>query len=430
MPALSGGFAVMLTRQNAVQWMNFIKHLCIMHFIDFERFLSTSALRVEPWMEETRESWRLTPAGSPGRQSWPFRSSGLARAGLEGLSLADLQHEDGATASTPTATLRREEGMGEATSSHTVNVGATPPAGKPVPREPGSSASDPVLKDAIAKGVSLAMASQVPLPAQPTVESSIATAANIDKQRTRLFSTMIMHISPDLQPSFQFFSSPQDIWNHVSSWLVDDAVADQSILSVEWFNIVMGAMETPEAYFLRGKALAIKLFYAGVRMDEKTAVFGMLKGVQHDRFRHLRQTWGTMQDCQNIKFWAVVDAFVRADVVYMQYDPASDHFPPYKRTNPAHPPSPAMYAGGAPAHGQRAPPGGSTGGRGAGGSPGQSSQKLCGFCQRTGHLEDTCWKKYPHLAPTRGGARPAGIPQDFSRLSRKQKNALIARLLN
>ncbi len=91
---------VVLTRTNYEMWLVSIKHLAIMQLTPD---VIVFARPERPgWMSAERDGWREA-SGFPGQPAWPFRSSPLASASLDELSLRSLGEDFDATS--PAATL-------------------------------------------------------------------------------------------------------------------------------------------------------------------------------------------------------------------------------------------------------------------------------------------------------------------------------------
>lgn len=90
---------VNVTRSNHVMWLVNIEHLAIRQLTpDVIVFARLQA----GWMSAASDEWKDV-SGFPGQQAWPFRSSPLASAGLDELSLRSLGEDFDATS--PAATL-------------------------------------------------------------------------------------------------------------------------------------------------------------------------------------------------------------------------------------------------------------------------------------------------------------------------------------
>ena len=103
--SLPAGTTVTLNRTNGRQWQHSMVHICTttLSLSDWPKFLNAAPPPVAPWMEESCVAYKKKSADSPGQGAWPHRPSDLARAGLEGLSLADLRDAEGsADTSSPT----------------------------------------------------------------------------------------------------------------------------------------------------------------------------------------------------------------------------------------------------------------------------------------------------------------------------------------
>eukprot|EP00798_Chlamydomonas_sp_ICE-L_P010889 gene10889-biopygen10954 len=235
---------------------------------------------------------------------------------------------------------------------------------------------------------------------------------------------MRAHISPHLLPEFEFYETPQQIYDTVLGWDLDRRFSTIPVLRRQLQDLRMSPLEPPMDFFHRAKVLIQQLDSVGEYISEYDGVSRMIAAAVHERFAPLRAHF-SMVRAEDLTFQDVVNRFEALEVSNMALPPDHLYFPPYMRKSKTPIPSYAMHVhtppyGGRGTGGRGAAAGGGggrskgrSGGRGGGGGgrPPAREPLKCSQCGKTGHLVATCWELHPELRrkPSAGtSGAPAG----------------------
>eukprot|EP00798_Chlamydomonas_sp_ICE-L_P005304 gene5304-biopygen12348 len=256
---------------------------------------------------------------------------------------------------------------------------------------------------------------------------------------------MRAHISPHLLPEFEFYETPQQIYDTVLGWDLDRRFSTIPVLRRQLQDLRMSPLEPPMDFFHRAKVLIQQLDSVGEYISEYDGVSRMIAAAVHERFAPLRAHF-SMVRAEDLTFQDVVNRFEALEVSNMALPPDHLYFPPYMRKSKTPIPSYAMHEhtppyGGRGTGGRGAAAGGGggrskgrSGGRGGGGGgrPPAREPLKCSQCGKTGHLVATCWELHPELRrkPSAGtSGAPAGAASPAPPCTPEEYKALCAQLV-
>jgi len=257
---------------------------------------------------------------------------------------------------------------------------------------------------------------------------------------------MRAHISPHLLPEFEFYETPQQIYDTVLGWDLDRRFSTIPVLRRQLQDLRMSPLEPPMDFFHRAKVLIQQLDSVGEYISEYDGVSRMIAAAVHERFAPLRAHF-SMVRAEDLTFQDVVNRFEALEVSNMALPPDHLYFPPYMRKSKTPIPSYAMHEhtppyGGRGTGGRGAAAGGGggrskgrSGGRGGGGGgrPPAREPLKCSQCGKTGHLVATCWELHPELRrkPSAGtSGAPAGAASPAPPCTPEEYKALCAQLVH
>eukprot|EP00798_Chlamydomonas_sp_ICE-L_P001947 gene1947-biopygen14772 len=256
---------------------------------------------------------------------------------------------------------------------------------------------------------------------------------------------MRAHISPHLLPEFEFYETPQQIYDTVLGWDLDRRFSTIPVLRRQLQDLRMSPLEPPMDFFHRAKELIQQLDSVGEYISEYDGVSRMIAAAVHERFAPLRAHF-SMVRAEDLTFQDVVNRFEALEVSNMALPPDHLYFPPYMRKSKTPIPSYAMHEhtppyGGRGTGGRGAAAGGGggrskgrSGGRGGGGGgrPPAREPLKCSQCGKTGHLVATCWELHPELRrkPSAGtSGAPPGAASPAPPCTPEEYKALCAQLV-
>eukprot|EP00798_Chlamydomonas_sp_ICE-L_P010138 gene10138-biopygen7310 len=117
---------------------------------------------------------------------------------------------------------------------------------------------------------------------------------------------MRAHISPHLLPEFEFYETPQQIYDTVLGWDLDRRFSTIPVLRRQLQDLRMSPLEPPMDFFHRAKVLIQQLDSVGEYISEYDGVSRMIAAAVHERFAPLRAHF-SMVRAEDLTFQDVVN---------------------------------------------------------------------------------------------------------------------------